>query len=165
MSYHMHLRALPGSRLPRAYGPLAEFLAGAWDDYEEEAEAGVAVSIEKDFELLDRFRASEPAAPGGADGPGALPVAGGIVVEDPRDVDPPILVLGPGEVGEAARFLDGVPFDALWASGGTAVMAGFRGWDEARVRDEVVRPLHEGLRTFRTRAAAEGHTVVKCSWF
>ncbi|MEU1540626.1 hypothetical protein ABZ461_21410 [Actinacidiphila glaucinigra] len=74
-------------------------------------------------------------------------------------------MLGPGEVREAARFLDGVPFDALWASGGPAVTAGFRGRDEARVRDEVVRPLREGLRTFRTRAAAEEHTVVKGSWF
>ncbi|MFE0630193.1 DUF1877 family protein [Streptomyces sp. NPDC058864] len=156
---------MPRTRAPTSASwprPGASCCAVAWWG---EAEAGIAWSIEKDFELLDRLCTSEPAAPGGADGPGALPVAGGIVIEDPRDIDPPMLVLDPGEVREAARFLDEVPFDALWASGGKPVMAGFRGWDEARVRDAVVRPRHEGLRTFYARAAAEGHTVVKCFWF
>ncbi|MDX3240154.1 DUF1877 family protein [Streptomyces sp. ME03-5709C] len=144
---------------------MAESLAEAWDNHAEEVEAGIAESIEKDFELLHLLCTSEPAAPGGADGPGSLPLEGGSVIEDPEDADPPILVLQPAQVREAARFLDEVPFDGLWASGRQAIMADFRGWDEERVRDEVVRPRHERLRTFYARAAAEGHTVVKCFWF
>lgn len=87
------------------------------------------------------------------------------MVEDPRDVDPRSSCSVPGRSGRPRGSSTGVPFDALGASGGTAVTAGFRGRDEARIRDEVVRPLHAGLRTLRTRAAAEEHTVVKCSWF
>lgn len=70
-----------------------------------------------------------------------------------------MLILGPAQVSEAARFLQNVSFDDLWRAAAVTQPAGpFHGWDEAK---PDFLGHHERLRDSHGRAVLAGHAVVK----
>ncbi|MEU6927624.1 DUF1877 family protein [Streptomyces sp. NPDC046385] len=159
---HMHLRAAAEAEILDDHAWLEAFMATAWEHHQVEYAAGVAESLEKDFDLVhELFSASGDAA-------GWLPVFGGrqpAGAPDGHRAHPPLLLLEPAEVRTAAAFLAEVPFDALWEAAGAKILAAFGpGWAEALVL-EIFRGRHRDLRAFYGRAAAAGHTVVKAGWF
>ncbi|PJN38755.1 hypothetical protein CG747_22025 [Streptomyces sp. CB02959] len=99
-----------------------------------------------------------------ADASWTLPIYGGRPVAHGADADtfdPPLMLLDPPGVSQAAGFLASVAFDELWHAAG----AGFSGYggDEAQVGQEFF-DHHRGLQGFYARAAAAGHAVVKAVW-
>ncbi|MFF7408843.1 DUF1877 family protein [Streptomyces lydicus] len=95
-----------------------------------------------------------------ADEPWTRPIYGGRPVPHSTDADPsnpPLMLLEPSGVSQAARFLTAVSFDDLW----NAVDATFAalGW----TRQEYLEH-HRDLQEFYGQAASAGHAVVKAVW-
>ncbi|MGW8761021.1 DUF1877 family protein [Streptomyces sp. NPDC055815] len=75
--------------------------------------------------------------------------------------NPPMMLLDPPGVSQAADFLASVSFDALWKGAGARF--GGHGEHDALVRQEYLRH-HEVLLAFYRQAAAAGQAVVKVVW-
>ncbi|WP_431989743.1 DUF1877 family protein [Streptomyces albogriseolus] len=99
-----------------------------------------------------------------ADRSWTLPIYGGRPVPHSADADPsnpPLMLLEPPEVSQAADFLAAVSFDQLWNVARARIMG--PGWDEAQARQEFLS-CHRDLQRFYGRAASAGHAVVKAVW-
>ncbi|MFF2773944.1 DUF1877 family protein [Streptomyces sp. NPDC058052] len=160
MSIHLHFRAVAESEIHDDHTWLAGFMSDAWDVHEEEYAAGITDSIDKIWGSVHEFYAAAGTLDTDPGEPWTLPVYGGRPVPDSADADPsdpPMMLLEPPGVSQAARFLATVSFDALWDVAG----AGF----EARgcARQEFLEH-HTSLRGFYGRAASAGHAVVKVVW-
>lgn len=164
----MHLRATEESALDgRDFAWLLDFMSAAWDWDVRRAEyaAGVATSVEKDFDTVHDLCRAGADLPAGAGGAWELPVFGGHVVHDPADGQPPFALLTAAGTRRAAAFLTDVPFEALWESAGPRIEAWFGpGWDEGEVQD-IYAGHHRDLRAFYGRAAGAGQAVVKAFWY
>ncbi|SDJ70472.1 DUF1877 family protein [Streptomyces indicus] len=166
MSIHLHFRAVAKSEVRDDHGWLAEFMGRAWGAHAAEVEAGIATSVEKVWEFVDRLyaAAARPGAHAEGGQPWALPVYGGRPVPhrpgaDPSD--PPLMLLEPPGVSQAADFLGQVSFDALWTAARAELGSGFGGAEPAR---NFLLAQHRNLTAFYARAAVSGHAVVKCVW-
>ncbi|MFI1567625.1 DUF1877 family protein [Streptomyces sp. NPDC020490] len=164
MSIHLHLRAIAESEFRDDHTWLAAFMSEAWDNHPDEYAAGIADSIEKVFSSVnDLYAAAEVLQPD-VDKPWTLPIYGGRPVAHSADADPsnpPLMILEPPGVSQAADFLATVSFDELWNIAG-AKLGGWAG-EEAAVRQEFL-DIHRDLQGFYGRAASAGHAVVKAVW-
>ncbi len=167
VSIHLHFRAAAESEIRDDHTWLAEFMSNAWDHDDEEYAAGIATSINKSFDALDRLYAAA-AVPEASTvgGPWTLPVYGGRPVPhdagpQPTDWDPPMMLLEAAGVCQAAEFLAQVSFDDLWhvAYDGLPGTTGIESLDR---KDFLFQ--HQDLRRFYAQAADAGHAVVKCVW-
>ncbi|MEU0599065.1 DUF1877 family protein [Streptomyces sp. NPDC006393] len=164
MSIHLHLRAVAESEIRDDHSWLAAFMSEAWDNHPDEYAAGIADSIEKVFSSVNDLYAAAEVPDTDVDKPWTLPIYGGRPVGHSADADPsnpPLMILEPSGVSQAAEFLATVSFDELWNIAG-ADLSGRLG-EEAQVRQEFL-DIHQDLRGFYGRAAAEGHAVVKAVW-
>ncbi|MFF5896140.1 DUF1877 family protein [Streptomyces argenteolus] len=139
---------------------LTAFMSAAWDDGPAEYAAGIAHSINKCWDLVNDLYAAADALDADADESWTLPIYGGRPVPNSTDADlgdPPLMLLEPPAVSQAARFLADVPFEALW----NVVGAGFGdlGWTEQELLGH-----HRDLQQFYGQAASAGHAVVKAVW-
>ncbi|MEU3659643.1 DUF1877 family protein [Streptomyces sp. NPDC032940] len=164
MSIHLHLRAVAESEIQDDHAWLAEFMWEAWEKHAEEYASGVAESIDKVWDAVNGFYAASDALPTGTGKLWSLPIYGGRPVPhsagtDPSD--PPMMLLEPSGVSQAAGFLAGVCFEELWRAAGAKLVR--HGEQEEAARQEIL-DCHEGLQAFYGRAAAAGHAVVKVVW-
>ncbi|MCX4774520.1 YfbM family protein [Streptomyces sp. NBC_01260] len=139
---------------------LAAFMSEGWDSHLNECEAGIATSINKAWDSVNDFYAAADIPDTGADEPSTLPIYGGRPVPHGADADPsnpPLMLLEPPGVSQAAHFLATVSFDELW----NVVGARFRalGWTR-----QILLDHHMDLQGFYGRAASAGHAVVKAVW-
>ena len=145
----MHMRAVAESEIRDDHTWLAAFMWQAWENQPAEYVAGIAVSIDKAWGAVnDLYAAADvlDAEAGVAHGADADPST------------PPLGILEPPGVSQAAGFLASVSFDELWN-----VASAERVWsgrDEAQVRREFL-DYHRRLQGFYGRAATAGHTVVR----
>jgi hypothetical protein len=164
VSIHLHLRAVAESEIRDDHTWLAAFMSEAWDNYPDEYAAGIADSIEKVFNSVNDLYAAADVLDADADKPWTLPIYGGRPVTHRAGVDPsdpPLMILEPSGVSQAAEFLATVSFDELWNLAGAKL--GGRIWEEAQARQEFLAH-HEDLQGFYGRAASVGHAVVKAVW-
>lgn len=161
MSMHLHLRAVAPSQIQDDHAWLAAFMAEAWTNRAAERAAGVAASIDKIWNTVNDLYAAAGSPEGGTGRPWTLPIYGGRPVTHGGDADPPLMILDPPGVTQAAEFLAGVSFDALWTAA-RARLVGL-GWDESDTREELLGH-HGSLRRLYGRAAVAGHAVVKAVW-
>ncbi|WP_225828447.1 DUF1877 family protein [Streptomyces naphthomycinicus] len=164
MSIHLHLRAVAEAEIRDDHTWLAAFMWRAWENHPDEYAAGIADSIDKIWSSVDDLYAAAELLGADADEPWTLPVFGGRPVAHGADADPsdpPLMILEPPGVAQAADFLARVSFDGLWNAAGAGIVGG--GWDEAQARQEFL-DHHRDLRAFYGRAAAAGHGVVKAVW-
>ncbi|MGW8397070.1 DUF1877 family protein [Streptomyces lydicus] len=136
MSIHMHMRAVAEPEIRDDHTWLAAFMRTAWENHP-------AADAAKSWEL---------------------PIYGGRPVAHSADADPsdpPLGILDPPGVSQAADFLASVSFDELWNLAGAQLV--WSGWDEAPVRQEFL-DHHRHLRDFYGRAATTGHAVVRAVW-
>ncbi|MFI6560750.1 DUF1877 family protein [Streptomyces sp. NPDC050534] len=160
MSIHLHLRAVAESEIRNDHTWLAAFMFEAWRNHPDEYAAGIADSIDKVFNSVNDLYAAADVPGADVDEPWDLPIYGGRPVahgaeDDPSD--PPLMILEPPAVSQAAAFLATVSFDELWR----VVGPGLGTWEEAR---QEFLDHHEDLRDFYGRAASAGHAVVKAVW-
>ncbi|MEU6324262.1 DUF1877 family protein [Streptomyces sp. NPDC047009] len=164
MSIHMHMRAVAESEIRDDHTWLAAFMWEAWEHHPDEYAAGIAESIDKIWGSVNDLYAAADVLDADARKPWELPIYGGRPVAHSADADPsnpPMGILEPPEVSQAADFLGRVSFDELWNVAGAKLV--WIGWDEAQVRQEFL-DYHRGLRGFYGRAAAAGHAVVRVVW-
>ncbi|MEU6587742.1 DUF1877 family protein [Streptomyces sp. NPDC046881] len=164
MSIHMHMRAVAESEIRDDHTWLAAFMGEAWENQPAEYAAGIAVSIEKVWGAVNDLYAAADVLDADAAKPWELPIYGGRPVAHGTDADPsnpPLGLLEPSGVLEAADFLANVSFDELWNVAG-AKLVWSRG-HEARTRQEFL-DCHRRLAGFYGRAAAAGHAVVRAVW-
>ncbi|MEU6865026.1 DUF1877 family protein [Streptomyces sp. NPDC046876] len=165
MSIHLHLRAVAESEIRDDHTWLTAFMAEAWDKIPAEYAAGIADSIDKVWDSVnDLYAAAADVLDADADKPWELPIYGGRPVAHSADADPsdpPLMILEPPGVSQAADFLAAVSFDDLWNVAGAKFTR--RGWDEAQARQELL-DHHRSLRGLYGRAASAGHAVVKAVW-
>ncbi|GAA3532303.1 DUF1877 family protein [Streptomyces osmaniensis] len=164
MSIHLHLRAVAKSEIRDDHTWLAAFMAEAWGNHPDEYAAGIADSIDKVWDSVNDLYAAARVLGTDADKPWRLPIYGGRRVPHSADADPfdpPLMMLEPPGVSQAANFLATVSFDDLWKVAG-AEFSG-RGWDETQARQEFL-DHHRDLKGFYGRAATAGHAVVKAVW-
>lgn len=164
MSIHLHLRAVAESEIQDDHTWLTAFMSEAWDNHPAEYAAGIADSINKLWGTVDDLYAAADVLDTDADKPWTLPIYGGRPVLHSADADPsdpPMMLLEPPGVSQAAVFLATVSFDRLWNVAGAKIV--WPGWDEAQVRQEFLG-YHRGLQGFYGRAASAGHAVVKVVW-
>ncbi|MEU2026706.1 DUF1877 family protein [Streptomyces sp. NPDC016469] len=160
MSIYLHFRAVPESEIRDDHTWLAAFMSEAWENDTEEYAAGIAHSINKGWDAVNDLYAAADALYADADKPWTLPIYGGRPVPHSTDAapsDPPLMLLEPPGVSQAARFLTTVSFDELWNAGGVRFSA--LGW----TRQEHLEH-HRDLREFYRQAASAGHAVVKAVW-
>ncbi|WP_129307228.1 DUF1877 family protein [Streptomyces sp. L2] len=164
MSIHLHLRTVAESEFRDDHTWLAAFMSEAWDNHPDEYAAGIADSIEKVFSSVNDLYAAAEVLEADVDKPWTLPIYGGRPVAHSADADPsnpPLMILEPPGVSQAAAFLAAVSFDELWNIAG-AKLSGWAG-EEAAVRQEFL-DIHQDLQGFYRRAASAGHAVVKAVW-
>ncbi|MFI7413971.1 DUF1877 family protein [Streptomyces sp. NPDC049627] len=164
MSIYLHFRAVAESEIRDDQTWLAAFMSEAWDNHADEYAAGVAKSINKVWNSVDGLYAAAGVLEADTDEPWTLPIYGGRPVAHSADADPsdpPLMILEPSGVSQAADFLARVSFDELWHVAGAGL--GGLGQDESQVRQEFL-DYHRDLQTFYGRAAAAGHAVVKAVW-
>ncbi|MGW7259589.1 DUF1877 family protein [Streptomyces sp. NPDC054834] len=164
MSIHMHMRAVAESEIRDDHTWLAAFMWEAWENHPDEYAAGIAESIDKVWGSVNDLYAAADVLDLGADDSWELPIYGGRPVAHSADADPsnpPLGILEPPGVSQAAGFLARVSFDELWNVAGAKLI--WAGWDEAQVRQEFL-DHHRGLQEFYGRAAAAGHAVVRAVW-
>ena len=91
MGYHMHLRAVPASEVRLDHAWLEEFMLTCWDSDVHPAEyaAGIAVSIQKDFDSVNGLYETAGPLPEAPDSAWELPVYGGDLVHHPAEEQPP----------------------------------------------------------------------------
>ncbi|WP_411110563.1 DUF1877 family protein [Streptomyces sp. c-19] len=160
MSIHPHFRAVAESEIRDDHTWLAAFMSDAWEDHGDEYAAGVTWSINKGWDSVNDLYAAADELGTDAGEPWTLPIHGGRPVPHGTDADPsdpPLMLLEPAGVSEAARFLAAVSFDELWSITGPRFSA--RGWS----REELLAH-HRSLRGFYGRAASAGHAVAKAVW-
>ncbi|MET7370456.1 DUF1877 family protein [Streptomyces sp. NPDC005566] len=160
MSIYLHFRAVAESEIRDDHTWLAAFMSEARENDEAEYAAGIAYSINKSWNAVNDLHAAADALYTDADEPWTLPIYGGRPVPHSADADPsdpPLMLLEPPEVSQAARFLTTASFDDLW----NVVDAKFTalGW----ARQEHLEH-HRDLQEFYGQAAAAGHAVVKAVW-
>ncbi|MFG2287410.1 DUF1877 family protein [Streptomyces sp. NPDC048595] len=164
MSIHLHLRAVAESEIRDDHTWLAAFMSEAWDNHPDEYAAGIADSINKVFGSVNDLYVAADALDTDVAKPWELPIYGGRPVPHRTDADPsnpPLMILEPPGVRQAAEFLATVSFDELWNVAGAELV--WSGWDEAQVRQEFL-DHHRDLQGFYGRAASAGHAVVKAVW-
>ncbi|MCX5261620.1 YfbM family protein [Streptomyces canus] len=164
MSIHMHMRAVAESEIRDDHTWLAAFMWQAWENHPDEYAAGIAESIDKIWGSVNDLYAAADVLDVDGDDSWALPIYGGRPVAHSADADPsnpPLGILEPPGVSQAAGFLARVSFDELWNVAGTKLV--WSGWDEAQVRQEFL-DHHRGLQEFYGRAAAAGHAVIRAVW-
>ena len=160
----MHMRAVAESEIRDDHTWLAAFMWQAWENQPAEYEAGIAVSIDKAWGAVNDLYAAADVLDADAGELWTLPIYGGRPVAHGADADPsnpPLGILEPPGVSQAAGFLASVSFDELWN-----VASAERVWsgrDEAQVRREFL-DYHRRLQGFYGRAATAGHTVVRAVW-
>ncbi|MFZ3493876.1 DUF1877 family protein [Streptomyces sp. 5.8] len=160
MSIYLHFRAVAESEIRDDHTWLAAFMSEAWEDHIAECAAGVTWSINKGWDAVNDLYAAADALYTDAGEPGTLPIYGGRRVPHSADADPshpPLMLLEPAGVSQAARFLTAVSFDELWNVVGARFSA--LGW----TRQEHLEH-HRDLQEFYGRAASAGHAVVKAVW-
>lgn len=160
----MHLRAVAESAIRDDHTWLAAFMSEAWDNHPDEYGAGIAVSIDKVWHAVNDLYAAADVLDADAAQPWELPIYGGRPVAHSADADPsdpPLGILEPPGVSQAAGFLARVPFDGLWNVAGAGLVRS--GGDEEQVRQEFL-DHHRRLQGFYGRAAASGHAVVRAVW-
>ncbi len=160
----MHMRAVAESEIRDDHTWLAAFMWQAWENQPAEYVAGIAVSIDKAWGAVNDLYAAADVLDADAGELWTLPIYGGRPVAHGADADPsnpPLGILEPPGVSQAAGFLASVSFDELWN-----VASAERVWsgrDEAQVRREFL-DYHRRLQGFYGRAATAGHTVVRAVW-
>lgn len=135
-------------------------MSEAWDNHPAEYAAGIADSIDKVCSSVNDLYAAADVLDTDADKPWGLPIYGGRPVAHSADADPsnpPLMILEPPGVSQAAGFLATVSFDELWN------VAGGRVREDPQVRQEFL-DHHRNLQGFYGRAASAGHAVVKAVW-
>ncbi|MET8968754.1 DUF1877 family protein [Streptomyces hydrogenans] len=160
MSIHLHFRAVAESEIQNDHTWLAAFMAEAWENDEAEYPMGIAHSVNKSWDAVHDLYAATYGLSADADDSWNLPIYGGRPVPhsaDPAPSDPPLMLLEPTGVSQAARFLTTVSFDGLW----NVVGARFRnlGWARQEYREH-----QRDLQAFYGQAASAGHAVVKAVW-
>ncbi|MFJ9870147.1 DUF1877 family protein [Streptomyces sp. NPDC101165] len=164
MSIHMHMRAVAESEIRDDHTWLAAFMGEAWENQPAEYAAGVAVSIDKVWDSVNDLYAAAEVLDADADELWTLPIYGGRPVAHSVDADPsnpPLGILEPPGVSQAAGFLASVSFDELWNAASAKLV--WPGWDDAQVRQEFL-DYHTLLEGFYGRAATAGHAVVRAVW-
>ncbi|MEU6671246.1 DUF1877 family protein [Streptomyces sp. NPDC046727] len=164
MSVHMHMRAVAESEIRDDHSWLAAFMREAWEKQPAEYAAGIAVSIDKVWGAVNDLYAAADALDADAAKPWELPIYGGRPVAHSTDADPsnpPLGILEPPGVAQAAGFLTSVSFDELWNVASAELV--WPGRDEAQVRQEFL-DCHLRLQGFYARAAAAGHAVIRAVW-
>ncbi|AOP47134.1 DUF1877 family protein [Streptomyces lydicus] len=164
MSIHMHMRAVAESEIRDDHTWLAAFMSEAWGNHPDEYAAGIAVSIDKVWGGVNDLYAAAEVLDADAAKSWELPIYGGRPVAHSADADPsnpPLRVLEPPGVSQAAGFLTRVSFDELWNVAGAGLV--WSGWDEAEVRQEFL-DHHSCLQKFYGQAATAGHAVVRVVW-
>jgi hypothetical protein len=164
MSIHLHVRAVAESEIRDDHTWLAAFMSEAWDNHPDEYAAGIADSINKVWGTVNDLYAAADVLGTDADKSWTLPIYGGRPVPHSADADPsnpPLMLLEPPGVSQAADFLAAVSFDQLWNVAGARIIG--PGWDEAQARQEFLN-YHRDLQGFYGRAASAGHAVVKAVW-
>ncbi|MFD9034174.1 DUF1877 family protein [Streptomyces sp. NPDC059567] len=160
MSIYLHFRAVAESEIRDDHTWLAAFMSEAWENDIDEYAAGIAHSINKGWDAVnDLYAAADTFCPD-ADEPWTLPIYGGRPVPQSTDAapsNPPLMLLEPSGVSQAAGFLTAVSFDELWNVVGAKFSA--FGW----TRQEHLEH-HRALREFYEQAASAGHAVVKAVW-
>ncbi|MET7683347.1 DUF1877 family protein [Streptomyces sp. NPDC005423] len=151
MSVHLHFRAAPAEAIVEDHAWLTRFMLAAWERHSEEFDAGIATSINKDFDHVHLLYTG--ASEGACGEPDSLPIEGGHVVRDPTDANPPFLILGPAQVRATAAFLRTVSFDTRWNVGVPELSSAIPAWNEARERN-LYRDYHHDLRDFYQTAAS-----------
>ncbi len=160
----MHLRAVAESEIRDDHTWLAAFMSEAWDNHPAEYAAGIAVSFDKVWGAVNDLYAAADVLDADAGELRTLPIYGGRPVAHSADADPsnpPLGILEPPGVSQAAGFLASVSFDELWNVAGAELV--WSGWDEAQVRQEFL-DHHRHLQGFYGQAAAAGHAVVRAVW-
>ncbi|WP_327303393.1 DUF1877 family protein [Streptomyces sp. NBC_01298] len=160
MSIYLHFRAVAESEIVDDHTWLAAFMSEAWEDSGAECAAGIAHSINKSWEAVNDLFSAAGAFHADAEESWNLPIYGGRPVPHRADADPsdpPLMLLEPAGVSQAARFLTTVSFDELWNVFGAR--SDDLGWD----RQEYLEH-HRGLKEFYGQAASAGHAVVKAVW-
>ena len=158
------MRAVAESEIRDDHTWLAAFMWQAWENQPAEYVAGIAVSIDKAWGAVNDLYAAADVLDADAGELWTLPIYGGRPVAHGADADPsnpPLGILEPPGVSQAAGFLASVSFDELWN-----VASAERVWsgrDEAQVRREFL-DYHRRLQGFYGRAATAGHTVVRAVW-
>ncbi|MGW1894936.1 DUF1877 family protein [Streptomyces sp. NPDC002004] len=164
MSIHMHIRAVAESEIRDDHTWLAAFMWEAWENLPAEYAAGIAVSIDKVWDAVNDLYAAAEVLDADAGKLWELPIYGGRPVAHSADADPsnpPLGILEPPEVSQAADFCASVSFDKLWNVASAKLV--WSGWDEAEVRQEFFN-YHRRLQGFYERAATAGHAVVRAVW-
>ncbi|MEU9125315.1 DUF1877 family protein [Streptomyces sp. NPDC048506] len=164
MSIHLHLRAVAESEIRDDHTWLAVFMRAAWENHPDEYAAGIADSIDKVWDAVNDFYAAAAVLEADADELWTLPIYGGRPVAHSAEADPsnpPLMILEPPGVSQAADFLARVSFDELWNVAGAKLCC--YGQDEAQARQEFL-DHHGDLLGFYGRAAESGHAVVKAVW-
>ncbi|MEU7123457.1 DUF1877 family protein [Streptomyces zaomyceticus] len=117
MSVYLHFRAVAESEIRDDHTWLAAFMSEAWENDDAEYAAGIAHSINKCWDAVHNLYAAADALYTDADEPWNLAIYGGRPVPHSADADPsdpPLMLLEPSGVSQAARFLTTVSFDELW---------------------------------------------------
>ncbi|MFB7591364.1 DUF1877 family protein [Streptomyces sp. NPDC056169] len=160
MSIYLHFRAVAESEIRDDHTWLAAFMSEAWEKSDDEYAVGIAHSICKSWGAVNDLFAAADALCADAEESWNLPIYGGRPVPHSADADPsdpPLMLLEPAGVSQAARFLTTVSFDELWNVVGVRFSA-FGG-----ARQEYLEH-HRDLKEFYGRAASAGHAVVKAVW-
>ncbi|MFB7830829.1 DUF1877 family protein [Streptomyces sp. NPDC056056] len=160
MSIYLHFRAVAESQIRDDHTWLAAFMSEAWENDDAECAAGIAHSINKGWDAVNDLYAAADALCADTDEPWNLPIYGGRPVSHSADgdpSDPPLMLLEPSGVSQAARFLTTVSFDELWNAVGAKF--GSVGWTREEYLDH-----HRDLQEFYGQAASAGHAVVKAVW-
>ncbi|MEU8619775.1 DUF1877 family protein [Streptomyces sp. NPDC048623] len=160
MSIYLHFRAVAESEIRDDHTWLAAFMSEAWENDDAEYEAGIAHSINKGWDAVNDLYAAADALYTDADEPWNLPIYGGRPVPHSADADPsdpPLMLLEPSGVSQAARFLTTISFDELWNV--VEARFGALGWSKQEHLEH-----HRALQEFYGQAASAGHAVVKAVW-
>ncbi|MFE4619379.1 DUF1877 family protein [Streptomyces sp. NPDC056747] len=160
MSIYLHFRAVAESEIRDDHTWLAAFMSEAWDNDDAEYAAGIAHSINKGWDAVNDLFAAADAFYADPEEAWNLPIYGGRPVPHSADADPsdpPLMLLEPAGVSQAAQFLATVSFDELW----NVVGARFSGLGWAR---QEYLEHHRNLKEFYGQAASAGHAVVKVVW-
>ncbi|QTE00440.1 hypothetical protein S1361_24125 [Streptomyces cyanogenus] len=160
----MHLRAVAESGIRDDHTWLAAFMWEAWENHPAEYAAGIAVSIDKVWHAVNDLYAAAGVLDADAGEFWTLPIYGGRPVAHGADADPsdpPLGILEPPGVSQAADFLTSVSFDELWNAAGAKLVRS--GWDEAQAGQRFLGH-HRCLQGFYERAATAGHAVVRAVW-
>lgn len=161
----MHLRATTPNEVPGDFSSLLDFMSIAWEAHQEEHQAGIADSIDKDFghvhELytmgLDHGDDTNPT--------NNLPIFGGRLIHSQTEDQPPFVILDPADVRRTADFLRTLSFDERWHIARTKLSKPYIGWEDENLARSIYLGHHNDLRTFYEQAARAEDAVIKAFWY